>query len=90
MNREFIVSIAGKPLRALRSGRFPLSPVVARISPRTGAMMDSYRLEEQGRFDESLAVMQTGYQRKSVSFVVPGDTVDRNERARRCLRRVRR
>lgn len=59
MNREFIVSIAGKPLRALRSGRFPLSPMVARISPRTGAMMDSYRLEEQGQFGEALAVWKT-------------------------------
>lgn len=41
-------------MRAVRSGRFWLSPVVARLSPRHGTMMSSYRLEEQGRFDEAL------------------------------------
>src|ERR1700754_3483879 len=59
MNREFLISVAGKPLRALRAGRFPLSPVVAKISPRHGTIMESYRLEEEGRFDEAFAVWTT-------------------------------
>lgn len=55
MMRNELFILARKPLRALRSGRFWLSPVVARLSPRHGMMMDAYRLEEEGRFDEALA-----------------------------------
>jgi tetratricopeptide (TPR) repeat protein len=51
--RNEIVTFAEKPLRALRSGRFWLSPLVARLSPSHGAMMVAYRLEEEGRFDEA-------------------------------------
>lgn len=59
MIRDELVSIAGKPLRAIRSGRFWLSPVVAKLSPRHGAIMASYRMEEEGRFDEALAAWAT-------------------------------
>lgn len=59
MIRDELVSIAGKPLRAIRSGRFWLSPVVAKLSPRHGAIMTSYRMEEEGRFDEALAAWAT-------------------------------
>jgi len=52
--RNEIVQIASRPLRAIRSGRFWLSPVVARLSPRHGMMMDSYRHEEEGRYAEAL------------------------------------
>jgi tetratricopeptide (TPR) repeat protein len=52
--RNELVTFAEKPLRALRSGRFWLSPVVARLSPRHGVMMAAYRLEEEGRFSEAL------------------------------------
>jgi tetratricopeptide (TPR) repeat protein len=52
--RNELVTFAEKPLRALRSGRFWLSPLIARLSPRHGAMMGAYRLEEEGRFDEAL------------------------------------
>jgi hypothetical protein len=52
--RNELVTIAEKPLRALRSGRFWLSPLVARLSPRHGTMMGAYRLEEEGRYDEAL------------------------------------
>ncbi len=52
--RNELVTLAEKPLRALRSGRFWLSPLVARLSPRYGVMMGAYRLEEQGRFEEAL------------------------------------
>ena len=48
------MSFAEKPLRALRSGRFWLSPLVARLSPRHGTMMGAYRLEEEGRYNEAL------------------------------------
>jgi tetratricopeptide (TPR) repeat protein len=53
MRNEFI-SLADKPLRALRSGRFWLSPLIARLSPRHGAMMGAFRLEEEGRFSDAL------------------------------------
>lgn len=52
--RNELITFADKPLRALRSGRFWLSPLVARISPRHGRMMGAFRLEEEGRFDEAL------------------------------------
>jgi tetratricopeptide (TPR) repeat protein len=52
--RNELVTFAEKPLRALRSGRFWLSPLVAKFSPRHGAMMAAYRLEEEGRFNEAL------------------------------------
>jgi len=52
--RNQLAQIAAKPLRAIRSGRFPLSPVVARLSPRYGKVMASYRYEEEGRYDEAL------------------------------------
>jgi tetratricopeptide (TPR) repeat protein len=54
MMREQIVRLLGPPVRAMRAGRFPLSPVVARLSPRHGTMMSSYRLEEEGKFDQAL------------------------------------
>ena len=57
--RNELVGLAKKPLRALRSGRFWLSPVVAQVSPRHGAMMKAYRLEEEGRFDEALAAWRS-------------------------------
>jgi tetratricopeptide (TPR) repeat protein len=47
--------LARKPLRALRSGRFWLSPIVAKLSPERAAMMRTYRLEDEGRFAEALA-----------------------------------
>lgn len=50
------MTFAEKPLRALRSGRFWLSPLVGRLSPDHGAMMGAYRLEEEGRFEEALAI----------------------------------
>jgi len=52
--RNELVLLAEKPLRALRSGRFWLSPLVAKFSPRRGVIMRAYRLEEEGRFDEAL------------------------------------
>jgi tetratricopeptide (TPR) repeat protein len=54
--RNELATFAERPLRALRSGRFWLSSLVARLSPRHGAMMDAYRLEEEGRFDEALEI----------------------------------
>lgn len=54
-----IVLFARKPLRALRSGRFWLSPLVARLSPEGGITMRTYRLEEEGRFAEALAAWKT-------------------------------
>ena len=54
--RQDLVAFAAKPVRALRSGRFWLSPLVARLSPRHGAMMGAYRLEEEGKFVEAFAV----------------------------------
>jgi tetratricopeptide (TPR) repeat protein len=54
MMREQLIRLVGPSMRAMRSGRFPLSPMVARLSPRHGTMMSSYRLEEEGRFDEAL------------------------------------
>lgn len=53
--RNELVLLAVKPVRALRAGRFWLSPVLAGLSPRLGLMMSSYKLEEDGRFDEALA-----------------------------------
>jgi tetratricopeptide (TPR) repeat protein len=52
--RNELATFAEKPLRALRSGRFWLSPLVARLSPRHGTMMSAYRLEEEGRYNEAL------------------------------------
>lgn len=52
--RSPLVTLAAKPARAIRAGRFWLSPVVAKLSPRHGVMMNSYRLEEEGRYDEAL------------------------------------
>ena len=52
--RNELIMLAAKPVRALRSGRFPLSLVIALLSPRVGTMMQSYRLEDEGRFDEAL------------------------------------
>jgi tetratricopeptide (TPR) repeat protein len=54
-----LVFLARKPLRALRSGRFWLSPLVARISPLGATVMRTYRLEEQGRYVEALADWKT-------------------------------
>jgi len=54
-----IVLLARKPLRALRSGRFWFSPLVAKLSPEGGTMMRTYRLEEEGRFAEALAAWKT-------------------------------
>lgn len=54
-----IVLFARKPLRALRSGRFWFSPLVAKLSPEGGTMMRTYRLEEEGRFAEALAAWKT-------------------------------
>jgi len=50
-----LIALAAGPVRALRSGRFWLSPVIAKLSPRSGAIMDAYRLEEEGRFNEAFA-----------------------------------
>lgn len=49
-----LIMFAEKPLRAIRSGRFWLSPLVAKLSPSHGTMMGAYRLEEEGRFAEAL------------------------------------
>jgi tetratricopeptide (TPR) repeat protein len=54
MASDFVL-LAKKPLRALRSGRFWFSPLIARLSPESAAVMQTYRLEEQGRFEEALA-----------------------------------
>ncbi|MEI9929108.1 MAG: hypothetical protein WDM89_00715 [Rhizomicrobium sp.] len=54
MTSDFVLR-AAKPIRALRSGRFWLSPLIAKLSPHHGAMMDAYRLEEEGRFEEAFA-----------------------------------
>lgn len=54
MTNDFI-TMAAKPVRALRSGRFWLAPVIARVSPRHGTMMNAYRLEEEGRYNEAFA-----------------------------------
>jgi tetratricopeptide (TPR) repeat protein len=53
--RNDLALMAAKPVRALRSGRFWLSPLIARLSPLHGAMMDAFRLEEEGRFAEAFA-----------------------------------
>jgi len=58
MSSDFVL-FARKPLRALRSGRFWLSPLVAKLSPEGGTMMHTYRLEEEGRFAEALAAWKT-------------------------------
>jgi tetratricopeptide (TPR) repeat protein len=54
-----LVLLARRPLRALRAGRFWLSPFVARLSPQHGTMMRTYRLEEEGRFAEALATWKS-------------------------------
>jgi len=48
-----LIALAAGPVRAFRSGRFWLSPVVAALSPRSAAIMGAYRLEEEGRFPEA-------------------------------------
>jgi tetratricopeptide (TPR) repeat protein len=53
--RNELILFAAKPVRALRAGRFPLAPVVAGLSRRLGLIMQSYKLEEDGRFEEALA-----------------------------------
>jgi tetratricopeptide (TPR) repeat protein len=50
-----LLAFAAGPARAIRSGRFWLAPVIARVSPRHGKMMNAYRLEEEGRFGEAFA-----------------------------------
>jgi len=59
MNREMLLNIAGKPLRALRRGRSSLSSMIARFSPRNRMIASSYRLEKEGRFEEALAAWET-------------------------------
>ncbi|HWA92667.1 MAG TPA: hypothetical protein VG889_21725 [Rhizomicrobium sp.] len=54
MMREQLIRLVRPSVRAVRSGRFPFAPVVARLSPRAGTVMSSYRLEEEGKFDEAL------------------------------------
>ena len=55
MMRDDLAFLAQKPLRALRSGRVWLSPLVIRLSPWRTAIMEARRLEDEGRFDEALA-----------------------------------
>jgi tetratricopeptide (TPR) repeat protein len=57
--RQDLANLARKPLQALRSGRFWLSPVVARLSPRAGTMMSAVRLEEEGRYEEAYTVWKS-------------------------------
>jgi tetratricopeptide (TPR) repeat protein len=54
--RNALITFAEPSLRALRSGRFRFSSLVARLSPQHGAMMKAYRLEEEGRYEEALAI----------------------------------
>jgi len=54
--RNDLTTLAIKPARALRSGRFWLAPVIGRLSPRHGSMMEAFRLEEEGRFVEAFAI----------------------------------
>jgi tetratricopeptide (TPR) repeat protein len=54
-----LVHLARKPLRVLFSGRFWLSPLVAKVSPEGATMMRTYQLEEEGQFAEALAAWKT-------------------------------
>lgn len=74
-----LVMFAEKPLRAIRSGRFWLSPLVAKLSPSHGTMMGAYRLEEEGRFAEAL---DAWHGLESRGFVGPSSP----KRALRCAR----
>jgi tetratricopeptide (TPR) repeat protein len=58
MTSDFAL-LARKPLQALRSGRFWLSPLLARLSPQSATVMRTYRLQEEGRFAEALAAWKT-------------------------------
>jgi len=66
-----LIMFAEKPLRAIRSGRFWLSPLVAKLSPSHGAMMGAYRLEEEGRFAEALDAWK-GLESRGNSSASPG------------------
>lgn len=77
--RNDLIMFAEKPLKALRSGRFWLSPLVAKLSPSHGTMMGAYRLEEEGRFAEALDAWK-GLESKG--FVGPSSP----RRALRCAR----